>query len=308
MNNYLLCVLGSSVDYFYAADAYPVEGDFTHARSLGSSIGGCPLNVGAVTAKKGIDVKALDMLGKEDESTSFILSELKRLNMDTDHVLIQSGVSNGKVLIINTSDQRTMFVIDPIRPYYVVDEKLQNTLNNASYIYSLMHMINRSFETIEPLLEAKKQGAKVILDGSSKYDDPKRVETLYKLVDGLFINETDYERLKEHSIDDPRNIIFNNQGLFICVTQGSKGSTLYLKDEEIFMPSVKGLEVIDSTGAGDSFAGCFLACLTKGYDYRKALYYATLNGAYACTVFGSTGGVCSFEALDEFAKKYHYGE
>ena len=306
MDKYLLSILGSSVDIFYEADSYPAEGDFSHARYLCSMAGGCPLNVAAVCASKDQKAIALDMLGKEDESTSFLLKEMERFSIDTDHIIIQDKVSNGKVVIILTGDQRTMFVVDPIRPHYEVDEKMQDLLNNASYIYSLMHMINRSFSSLEPLLQAKNHGARIILDGSSKYDDPSRVKILYDLADGLFINQTDFERLKENSPKDPRDIILNAEDKFIVVTHGSKGSTLYLKGREIFKPAVKDLEIYDSTGAGDAFAGCFIACPLKGMNHEKALAYATVNGAYACTVFGGTGGVASFDTLEKFAKEHDY--
>ena len=306
MEKYLLSILGSSVDYFYESDTYPEEGDFSHARSLGISAGGCPLNVGAVCASKDNKVMALDMLGKDDDTTDFLLSEMKRLGYDIENVQIKEDVTNGKVLIILTGDKRTMFVIDPKRPAYIVDEKMQGLLNNATYIYSLMHMINRSFENIDPLLEAKRHGAKVILDGSSKYDDPSRVKILYSLCDGLFINETDYERLSAVSQKDPVEIILSNGGEFVVITNGSKGSTLYLKDRKIFKPSLSNLDVLDSTGAGDAFAGCFIASLLSGYDYEKALSLATLNGAYACTVFGGLGGVSSFEQLLTFGKEHNY--
>ena len=186
MKNYLLTLLGSSVDEFYEADSWPDLGDFTHARHVFTSAGGCPLNVGAVCASKGEEVKALDMLGKEEESTPFLLHELERLHIDTKHIQIKENVKNGKVVIIINGDQRTMFVVDPIRPTYEVDEKMQELLNGSGYIYSLMHMIERSFSSLEPLLEAKANGSRIILDGSSKYDDPSRVKILYELA-GLHI-------------------------------------------------------------------------------------------------------------------------
>ena len=306
MDEYLLTILGSSADYFYEADSYPVEGDFSHGRYAGMFAGGCPLNVGAVCASKGIRVKALDMLGKDDETTPFLLDELKKFNIDTENVIIQKDVANGKVVIIVTGDKRTMFVIDPIRPTYVIDDRIQDLLNDAKYIYSLMHMINRSFDDISPLLEAKRHGAKIVLDGTSKYDDPSRIKILYSLADCLFINETDYQRLSEHSEKDPKDIIFSNGGEFIVVTRGSEGSTLYLKDREIYKPSMKNIDIIDSTGAGDAFAGCFLACLMSGYGYEKALRMATINGAYACTIFGGQGGVASFDTLETFTKENNY--
>ena len=306
MEKYLLSTLGSSIDYFYDSHTYPEEGDFSHARALGISAGGCPLNVGAVCAAKGNRVIALDMLGKDDETTDFLLSEMKRLHYETDNIEIKEGVSNGKVLIILTKDKRTMFVIDPKRPPYKVDEKMQDLLNNATYIYSLMHMLNRSFENMDPLLKAKKHGAKVILDGSSKYDDPSRAKILYSLCDGLFINETDYERLSMVSEKDPIETILQGGGEFVVITSGSEGSTLYLRDRQIYRPSLPDLKVLDSTGAGDAFAGCFIAALLSGYNYEEALSLATVNGAFACTVFGGLGGVASFEQLKSFAKENNY--
>ena len=306
MEKYLLGLLGSSTDLFYESDTYPVEGDFSHARFISTSAGGCPLNVSAICAAKGCEVKVLDMLGKDDETTAFLLQEMDRLHLNREQVQIREGVTNGQVVIILTGDKRTMFVVDPIRPAYEVDEKMQELLNNAAYIYSLMHMINRSFSSLDPLLEAKKHGARIVLDGSSKYDDPSRVKILYDLADGLFINETDYERLSEHSEKDPKEIIFDNGGEFVVVTHGSKGSDLYLKGRNIYMPAMNNVEVLDSTGAGDAFAGCFLACLMKGMDYGKALAMATVNGAYACTVFGGLGGVATFKELEAFAKEHDY--
>ena len=306
MDKYLLTIPGSSVDSFYESDTYPIEGDFSHARFICNSAGGCPINVGAVCASKGMKVKTLEMLGEDDPTTSFLISEMKRLDMDVSDIEIRKDVTNGKVLIILTGDKRTMFVIDPIRPHYEVAEKMQGLLNKATYIYSLMHMINRSFSSLEPLLEAKRNGARIILDGSSKYDDPSRVKILYDLADGLFINSTDFARLAEHSPKDPKDIILKDDDSFIVVTDGSKGSTLYLKDNEVLGPSVENVEVTDSTGAGDAFAGCFIAALLAGFDHEKALSLATVNGAYACTVFGGLGGVCSFDTLTEFAKEHNY--
>lgn len=306
MEKYLLTVLGSYVDTMIQADEYPAKGDFVHGKIVCTSAGGCPFNVGAVTASKGVKVKGLDMLGKDEDTTQFLLSECDRLGIDREHIYIKEGVTNGKVFIINTGDERTMFIVDPIRPTYVVDEKIQNLLNNATYIYSLLHMINRSFANLEPLLSAKKNGAKVIIDGSSKYDDPSRVKILYSLVDGLFINAVDYARLTDASSKDPKEIIFENGGEFVCITNGSKGSTLYTKDGQYYEPSLKDVEVIDSTGAGDSFAGSFIAGLMMGLPYDKVLKLATASGAYACTVFGGLGGVANLDTLKKFAKEHNY--
>ena len=140
MEKYLLTILGSSVDYYLDSDTYPEEGDFSHSRYIGCYAGGCPLNVGAVAASKNVSVKALDMLGINDKTTDFLLEKMHEFRIDTDNVCFDKDTVNGKVVIILTGEKRTMHVINPIRPYYAVDDRLQNVLNNAAYIYSLMHM------------------------------------------------------------------------------------------------------------------------------------------------------------------------
>ena len=305
MDNYLLTIIGSYVDTYYEVKQYPEEGDFTHTTFIGTSAGGAPFNVGAVAASKGVNVKTLDMLGKQDDTTKFILDECKRLKINTDNIQIKDNVTNGKIIIFNSNKNRTMFLVDPIRPTYVVDEKMQELLNNATYIYTLQHVINRSFDSIEPLLEAKRKGAKILIDGSSKYDDPDKVKQLYQLVDGLFINETNYERLKCASEFDPIEKIISKDG-FVCITNGSVGATLYTNKQTIFEAALK-VNVVDTTGAGDGFPGGFISCLLKGLDYAAALKVATINGAYACTIQGGLGGVCSIDELERFSKENGYG-
>ena len=148
MEKYLLTVLGSSVDYYLDSDTYPDEGDFSHSRFIGSFAGGCPLNVGAVAASKNVRVKALDMLGINDRTTDFLLEKMHEFHIDTENICFDANTTNGKVVIILTGDRRTMYVIDPIRPFYHVDEQLQSVLDHAAYIYSLMHMIHRSFDDL----------------------------------------------------------------------------------------------------------------------------------------------------------------
>ena len=63
------------------------------------------------------------------------------------------------------------------------------------------------------------------------------------------------------------------------------------------------VEVVDSTGAGDSFAGCFLACLSLGMEIRECLKYASLSGAYCCKGLGGMSASVSLEVLELFLKE-----
>ena len=303
MEGYLTLILGSSVDLFYAIDHYPDEGDFTHGKELDRMAGGPPLNVGCVASSLGAQVKALDYLNPDEKETGIILGTLRERGVDTEPVKFGSDCTCGKVVILNRAEKRTMIVIDPVRPHYDVDTHIQKLLNGSRYMYSLMHIMNRSFSDFEPIREARRHGAKMIFDGTSQYDDPARAKMLLDLADGLFINSTDYGRLSQCIGEEAKNVLLNRGCEFVCVTNGEKGAHCYTKEREYFCPAFRVEEVIDSTGSGDSFAGAFLASRLKGKDYEESLRMACAAGAYCCLHVGGQGGCAAEEELLAFAKK-----
>lgn len=305
MDNYLLLILGSSTDEFYCAENWPVEGTYSAAADNGRAAGGPPLNMGCVCASKGGNVKCLDYLSdKEESSSKFIVSVLNSYGIDTSNIQYGDAI-NGKVVIINTGDKRTMFVVLSKHPYYTIDDKLQSLLNNAKYIYTMMQYVNSSFKNIDPLIEARKNGAKIIFDGCGKYEEEWEPRILYALADGLFINTDDYKHLCDHTDGDPKQLLFDGGCEFICMTDGENGSTCYTKDS-VYKAEACLTKVIDSTGAGDSFAGTFIYALQKGYDYQKALRLASVAGSYACTGLGGQAACCKEEQLYEYAKAHNY--
>lgn len=304
MNNYLLLLLGSYTDEFYKATNWPIEGTYAETFDKGRRAGGPPLNMGCVCASKGGIVRSLDYMSNSQDSTDFLINTLNSYGVNTDDVIYGEAI-NGKVVIFNTGEKRTMFVVNPVRPFYEINDKLQDLLNNAGYIYSLMHIIHRSFKDIEPLMIARKNGAKIILDGSSAYTKDWEREIVYSLCDGLFINADDYQNLVNHSDIDPKVQLFKNGCEFICITDGEKGAKCYTKNNVYKAESIK-TDVVDSTGAGDSFAGTFIYALQKGYSYEKCLRLASAAGSYACTAIGGQAACCSIDELLAYAKKNDY--
>lgn len=93
----------------------------------------------------------------------------------------------------------------------------------------------------------------------------KLVERNLSLADIVFANRVEYKLLKD-VIDRSHEAI---------VKMDEEGA-MYMKDKKIISKaSAKKVSPIDVTGAGDIFAGTFLACLTKGEDIEICLQEAT---------------------------------
>jgi len=71
----------------------------------------------------------------------------------------------------------------------------------------------------------------------------------------------------------------------VVLKQGSKGCTIFTKEEVIYVPGFK-VEEIDPTGAGDSFGGAFIVGYLAGWDLEKVAKFANAVGALKVKNFG----------------------
>lgn len=65
----------------------------------------------------------------------------------------------------------------------------------------------------------------------------------------------------------------------LIVTRGGEGSTIYLRDRQIAIPSAKPTAVIDPTGCGDAYRAGLLHGLMHGLDWETTGRIASLLGA-----------------------------
>lgn len=84
--------------------------------------------------------------------------------------------------------------------------------------------------------------------------------------------------------------LFNGRLKMLLITNGSKGAKLYLKDGRSFYNAGYSVKTVDTTGAGDSFFGAFLAQILEEqteYNFESMLSMACKCGAYTTTGFGA---------------------
>jgi sugar/nucleoside kinase (ribokinase family) len=87
---------------------------------------------------------------------------------------------------------------------------------------------------------------------------------------------------------------FLDCGAGACIFKwGAKGSLLAAKGSLTRIPAFK-VNVVDTTGCGDSYCAGFIAGLAKGWDVEKACRFATAVSALVATGLGSDAGVMDF--------------
>ena len=114
-------------------------------------------------------------------------------------------------------------------------------------------------------------------------------------IDLLFVNEDEAGMLTgAGGPAEAAAAFFDGGAAGIVIKLGGRGCVVFAGGAEIRVPAYP-VEVKDTTGAGDCFAGGFLAALHRGADYESAARFASAVGALNVRSIGSTEGLLSYE-------------
>ncbi|MEM3089804.1 MAG: PfkB family carbohydrate kinase [Candidatus Nitrosotenuis sp.] len=118
---------------------------------------------------------------------------------------------------------------------------------------------------------------------------------MIKTVDAVVINDEEAKLLtKEHNLIKCAKKMMSWGAKYVIIKKGEHGSLLFVED--VIFPSVAfSLEdIVDPTGAGDSFAGAMIGYLankrkTSLSEIKKAVIYGNVLGSFAVEKWGLDG-------------------
>lgn len=126
-------------------------------------------------------------------------------------------------------------------------------------------------------------------------DCPTELKEVISKVDIVFMNEDEVRDFtKCGEIFSAAAALLKLGPKLIVIKRGEYGSVAVSKDELFFSPAYPIVPVKDPTGAGDSFAGAFMACLEGHQELtpalvRDAIRYGTVMAGLAVSEFSIDG-------------------
>jgi sugar/nucleoside kinase (ribokinase family) len=153
---------------------------------------------------------------------------------------------------------------------------------------------------IDPVLQRRVREAmpdvKLVAGDTMNYwikdHKPALLEVL-KGLDILLINDTETKMLAaNNNLVQAARAVMAMGPKTLVVKHGEYGATLFHGSKIFRAPALPMEEVIDPTGAGDSFAGGFFGYLASQPEqtaetYRRAMFYGSVMGSFACERFGT---------------------
>ncbi|MFA6583996.1 MAG: PfkB family carbohydrate kinase [Elusimicrobiaceae bacterium] len=140
----------------------------------------------------------------------------------------------------------------------------------------------------------------------------KALLKLLKRVHILFINEMEARMLTgEHNLIKAGHMVLQMGPEVVIVKRGASGATLFTGKERITLPALPVEDVVDPTGAGDSFGGGFMGYISTVKNWRslneikKAMAYGTVISSFNVENF-SVSSIYRLKksAIEKRFKKY----
>jgi ribokinase len=278
-------VVGSlNVDHTVRVDRFPNVGETITASGFASGLGGKGFNQAVTAARMGADVVMVGCVGADTDGDR-LLRALSDEGIDSGFVRCHAEFPTGRAHITVDDEGRNSIVVVP------------GANARASFPSAALEGADVLLSQLECPLEvvaaamaaARSAGVVTILNPA-----PARVVTneFLGLADYLVANETEADLLGRVSY----------RGVAV-VTGGERGALVLVPGRESRRIPALRVPVVDTTGAGDAFCGCFAATLAAGRALADALQRATAAGAHAVTSAGAYASLPSDADVDRLLRQ-----
>lgn len=286
-----------NIDKIYGLDHIVKEGETISASSYDEGMGGKGLNQSIALKRAGADPIHAGFVGEDDGDILLdYMAEneidflVKKVSGKSGHAIIQVDKNAKNSIIVEAGANKNIdkSYIDQVLAEFDEGDYLllQNEISNLQYIVDM----------------ASKKKMKIFLNPSPVDETIKTID--FNKIDSLILNETEAYELSGCENSDEIIDYFrkNYKDLNLLLTLGKDGGIYSSKDTEIKFSSFK-THAIDTTGAGDTFLGYFLASISKGADLEKSLNIASLAAGLACSKSGAANSIPSLKEVEEYIKE-----
>ncbi len=287
-------VLGSiNIDESFRVSHIVRPGETLQSAGFSRNAGGKGANQAAALALAGANVF---LAGKIGSDGIWVLDQVRGRGADVGLVGVDGCSSTGRAEIMVSDDGENAILLCP-GCNHLVDESYVNSVISKFGEGDWIVLQNETSCVPHAIAKAHEVGMRVVLN-PSPFDDAVRNAAIG--ADMLILNETEARGVTCASADDGFDSLVSRLAALhsdkdIVLTLGARGS-VFIGSGKVIRQDAFEVETIDTTAAGDTFLGYFIASFACGNDPKSALAIASKASAIAVT---RRGAMCSIPTRDE---------
>lgn len=258
----------STLDRFIVVDHYPTGREVQQVVSSTTDGGGPVATALAAAGKYGARTAMIDSIG-DDMVGHHILDDFEKYNVNTNAIQVERGAKSGvaTILVKQSTGERAVF-FERSNATELDFLEVHKQLIEDAYI---LHINGRHRQLMRSAMAvAKEAGTIISLDGGAqRYDEDMKPITEDS---HIVIVARDYAEkyTSTTNLEDACRIIHDRGALIAGITDGANGSYFVWPDGTAYRcEPFPQKSIVDTTGAGDSFHGAFLANLAHIINHMK---------------------------------------
>lgn len=287
-----------NTDLVASVDRAPEAGETITGRSFAIYGGGKGANQAVAAARSGASVVMLGGIGDDDFGAGR-LADLEREGIDTSWIATVDDIPSGVALItvemsgenriayipaatLEVSPEHSEAAVEAVRPDMIL---AANELSHACH--------RRLFRW------AGEHGIPVLFNAAPYSDE---VAGLLPLIDVLLVNEGEAAALQglDSSGTSTSELARGLRAIGakdVVITLGGEGAFCLTGNDEFSRPAM-AVDIVDTTGAGDTFCGAFASEMVAGASMQEAIRYANVAGALSATMPGAQSSIPTRQEIE----------
>ncbi|MBC3766181.1 ribokinase [Neptunicella marina] len=292
--------LGSiNIDHVYQVDHFVTPGETMASSDYQQLLGGKGANQSIALAKAGAVVKHIGALHKSDEAFKQQMldygvdgSEIKLTDTPSGHAIIQVIPEGENAIVLFGGANQA------IEQQHIADVLV--TCSEDDWFLTQ----NETALVPEALQMARQAGLSVAYNPAPATDVVKQVNPDW--VDLLIVNQTEAELVSGCDSLEAQMEYFQQHwpNTDVLLTLGKAGATLITR-EGVLAADAYEVKALDTTAAGDTFIGFFLAFFAQGEEVGVAMQMACAAAALAVQKAGAAQSIPAVEEVLDFIEETH---
>lgn len=283
--------LGSiNADHIYDVPHLPRPGETLSANSFFTGLGGKGINQSVAAMRAGSTVVHIGAVGPDGR---WALDRIAEYGIDTRFISTVETPTGHAIVNVDDAGENAIVIFSGANNRQNINH-IDEALSGASK-GDILLLQNETTHQVEAAKIAHGRGVKVIY--SAAPFSVEAVKKVMKYVTVLMVNQVEAEQLCAELETDLSSLPISE----IIVTKGSNGAD-WLKPEtgeKAHVPSFP-VTAIDSTAAGDTFAGYFAAGIDQGQSVKGAMRFASAAAALKVTRKGTADVIPARAEVDTF--------
>jgi len=300
-----------ALDEYYTADRWPGRADKGMVQELPAEIGGSIANAAVVHAALGGETQFISLLN-DSPLSGRLTDDLRQNGVGIEHMLVDPAIAESRNLIFLIDGEHVVLTVEMgEQPMWLAQATLA-ALRRPGLLYTTLYRVRRLhsrtgngvLRQADLLSDLRRHGRRAIFDLDVGGCTPEDMPYLAGAAVVIF-NQVGFRAAFGH--DDMARIggwIRDHEIGWVVRTMAADGAEAF-DGETRLQAAGYPVNVVDVTGAGDTFGGALTWCLGEGRSFAEALDFSIAAASRSVTIHGPRGGKATPGEVLAWRKEEH---